>query len=270
MGDLRKTIPADEKFTAGVFLIDKPAGVTSFSVVRDVRRLLDVRKVGHAGTLDPFATGLLIVCAGRPATRLIERFMAGRKRYRAEIRLGVETDTLDPEGKVVRTLPVPELGRESIITCLEGFVGRQEQVPPIYSAVKHKGKPLYHYARKGVEIRKEPREIEIFSIDFLGYDPGSHRLGIEVVCSRGTYVRVLAVDIGRKLGSCAFLCGLRRLASGRFQVENSLAGEVLRKQNGAERLLAGMMPLEEAAALMEEKTPAGTHPVDGRKNSRKP
>ncbi|HER62594.1 MAG TPA: tRNA pseudouridine(55) synthase TruB, partial [Desulfobacteraceae bacterium] len=170
MGDCRTVVQDLEDFTAGIFLVDKPRGVTSFKVVRHVRRLLGIKKVGHAGTLDPFATGLLIICAGRPATRLIERFMGGTKIYRALLQLGQETETLDPEGKVCRTVPVPELSGEEIRTCLEDFTGRQQQVPPRYSAAKYKGKPLYHYARKGIEVVKEPKEIEIFSIDFNGYD----------------------------------------------------------------------------------------------------
>jgi tRNA pseudouridine55 synthase len=195
--DDRRTDAQDKPgFVAGVFLVDKPRGSTSFRVVRDVRRLLGIKKVGHAGTLDPFATGLLIICAGRPATRLIERFMGGRKVYRALLQLGQETDTLDPEGDVVRTAPVPVLSNEEIRDCLDGFTGRQQQVPPRYSAAKYKGKPLYHYARKGIEVIKEPKEIEIFSLDLKGYDLETHRLEIEVTCSRGTYIRVLAADIG--------------------------------------------------------------------------
>lgn len=238
---------------AGVVLVDKPAGSTSFSIVRQVRRLLGIRKVGHAGTLDPFATGLLIVCAGRPATRLIDRFMAGGKRYRAEIQLGMETETMDPEGRVTGTWPVPELTEERIRRCFAGFAGRQQQVPPPYSAVKHKGKPLYHYARKGIVVEKEPREVEIFSIGFRGYDPGTHRLAFDVCCSRGTYIRVLAAEIGRELGCGAFLRRLRRLASGPFAVADAVPGEVLAGEEGLTRLLAGMLPVEQAVAMLEEE-----------------
>jgi len=252
--DERRAAAEDEKgFTAGIFLVDKPRGSTSFSIVRDVRRLLGIKKVGHAGTLDPFATGLLIICAGRPATRLIERFVAGRKRYRAELQLGRETDTLDPEGQVVRNCPVPALSREEVAACLSCFVGGQQQVPPMYSAVKHQGRPLYHYARKGIEVRKEPREIEVYSIDLLDFDPGNHRLEIEVTCSRGTYIRVLAADIGRRLGSCAYLVALRRLGSGRFSVADSLPGESLRQPGGRRMLLAGMISVERAESLLQDE-----------------
>lgn len=237
-------------FTAGVFLLDKPAGVTSFSVVRQVRRLLAIKKVGHAGTLDPFATGLLVVCAGRPATRLIDRFMAGTKKYAATLQLGVETETLDPEGCVVRTAPVPDLTEERLRFCLAGFTGRQKQVPPFYSAVKHKGKPLYHYARKGIEIQKEARDIEIYAIGVGSYDSRSHQLQLEVSCSRGTYIRVLAADIGRELGCGAYLLELRRLVSGPFSVAESLPADALAGPDGLTHLMAAMLPVDEALAKL--------------------
>ena len=249
-------VQESEGFTAGVFLVDKPRKSTSFSVVRDVRRLLGIKKVGHAGTLDPFATGLLIVCAGRPATRLIERFMGGKKVYRALLQLGQETDTLDPEGDVVNTAPVSVLSSEEIKVCLAGFIGKQQQVPPKYSAAKHKGKPLYHYARKGIEVIKESKEIEIFSLDFNDYNPETHRLEIEVTCSRGTYIRVLAADIGKKLGSCAHLLELRRLSSGRFSVVDSLSGELLKEPEGQQALLTGMLSVESVMAMLDEEESA--------------
>jgi tRNA pseudouridine55 synthase len=226
--------------------------VTSFNVVRDVRRLLDIKKVGHAGTLDPFATGLLIICAGRPATRLIERFMSGRKVYQAMLQLGQETETLDPEGNVIRTTPVPELSTEEITHCLQGFIGRQQQVPPKYSAVKYKGKPLYHYARKGIEVEKEPKEIEIFALDLQGYDPVTKRLEVMVTCSRGTYVRVLAADIGTTIGCGAHLVELRRLGSGSFSVADSISGNALKQPDGKQKLLAGMITVDTVLELLAE------------------
>ena len=252
MDEFRNDDHDKKDFTAGVFLIDKPRGLTSFSIVRDVRRLLDMKKVGHAGTLDPFATGLLIICAGRPATRLIEGFMSGRKVYQAVLQLGQETTTLDPEGEVIQTAPVPGMTEEDIKICLEGFVGSQQQVPPMFSAVKHKGKPLYHYARKGVEIKKEPREIEVYSLDFMGYDPENHRLEIKVICSRGTYIRVLAADIGKKIGCGAHLVELRRLGSGRFSVADSLSGDALKRHDGKQKLLANMISVEQAVEQLAE------------------
>ncbi len=237
-----------QPFSAGVMLIDKPTGITSFGIVRKVRRLLGVKKVGHAGTLDPFAGGLLIVCAGRGATRHIEQFMQGRKRYRAVLQLGVETETQDREGKTTATAAVPELKPGDIEQCLEEFLGPQLQAPPPFSAAKHKGKPLYHYARKGIMIHKEPKAIEIYTLCCLGYDACNHLLDCEITCSRGTYIRVLAADIGKKLGCGAHLHALRRTQSGSFTVDGALAGTMLDTDNALEQLLSGMMSVDQALA----------------------
>ncbi len=234
------------EFVAGVFPVDKPRGMTSFGVVRRVRYLLGIKKVGHAGTLDPFATGVLILCAGRPATRHIDRFMSGRKEYRALLQLGVETETQDPEGRITARAPVPALSGAEIEACLAEFVGTRMQAPPPYSAAKYKGKPLYHYARQGIVISKEPRPVQIHRIDCLGYDPVLARLDITVSCSRGTYIRVLAAEIGARLGCGAHLLELRRTASGCFSVEQCVDGELLFAENGLEHLLSGMIPVEEA------------------------
>jgi len=240
----------DAELRAGVFLIDKPVGWTSFTVVRQVRRLLNIKKVGHAGTLDPFASGLLIICAGRPATRLVDRFMVGRKTYSALLQLGVETETQDPEGSVCRTAPVPELSRADIEICLQRFVGPQLQAPPPYSAAKYKGKPLYHYARKGIEVKKEPKPIEIYGLAFGGYDPQLHQLRLEVACSRGTYVRVLAEDIGRELGCGAHLKELRRLGSGSFSVADSLPGEKLEQEDALQKLVDARISVDRALIIL--------------------
>lgn len=253
MEDSRSEEKRQQESAAGVFLIDKPRGATSFSMVRHVRRLLGIKKVGHAGTLDPFATGLLIVCAGRPATRLVERFMAGKKVYSAVLQLGAETETMDTEGGISRTSAVPQLGREELEDCLAGFTGRIMQVPPPFSAVKYRGKPLYHYARKGVAVIKEPREIEIYSLAVRSYDDCSHRLEIDVVCSRGTYIRVLAADIGNRLGCGAHLAELRRLASGGFSVEDSLPGDSLAGPEGLQDLMRGRISLDRALAMLGEQ-----------------
>ncbi len=234
------------EFVAGVFPVDKPRGKTSFAVVRRVRHLLGIKKVGHAGTLDPFATGVLILCAGRPATQHIERFMSGRKEYRALLQLGVETETQDPEGRITARAPVPALSGTEIAACLAEFVGTRMQAPPPYSAAKYKGKPLYHYARQGIVISKEPRPVQIHRIDCLGYDPVLARLEIMVSCSRGTYIRVLAAEIGTRIGCGAHLLELRRTASGGFSVEECLDGGLLFAENGLEHLLAGMIPVEAA------------------------
>ena len=239
-------------FSAGVTLIDKPTGITSFGIVRKVRRLLGVKKVGHAGTLDPFASGLLIVCAGRGATRHIEEFMQGRKRYRAVLQLGMETETQDREGRITATRAVPDLTPADIEQCLQRFVGPQLQAPPPFSAAKHKGKPLYHYARQGIMIRKEPRAIEIYSLCCLRYDASTHLLECEVVCSRGTYIRVLAADIGESLGCGAHLHALRRTESSGFTVEDALAGTLLDADNALEHLLSAMMSVDQALACTKK------------------
>jgi tRNA pseudouridine55 synthase len=241
----------EQAISAGVVLVDKPAGATSFDVVRQVRRLLGIKKVGHAGTLDPFATGLLILCAGRSATRHIDGFMSGSKEYQAVVQLGAETDTLDPEGELIRTAPVPLLSEEGLRSCLAAFTGGQQQVPPAYSAVKYKGKPLYHYARRGILVEKEARRIEIYSLRLDGFDQQAGRLRMTVRCSRGTYIRVLAADIGRKLGCGAHLVGLRRTASGNFSVADALPGGVLSEPDGGRLLRRAMMSVEEALAGLD-------------------
>ena len=236
-------------WSEGVFLVDKPEGLTSFAIVRRIRWLLGIKKVGHAGTLDPFASGLLIVCAGRAATRHIDRFMVGRKTYLAQLQLGVETTTLDPEGTVTATHAVPPLEQGTIDTCLRHHLGPQLQAPPPYSAAKHKGKPLYVYARQGVLIEKEAKPIEIFRLDCVAYDAATQRLTVTVECSRGTYIRVLAADIGRTLGCGAHLIGLRRTCSGAFAVENSLPGKALFAEDGRQQLLNSRRSIDEVLQI---------------------
>ena len=234
-----------QAWSDGVFLVDKPEGLTSFAIVRRIRWLLGIKKVGHAGTLDPFATGLLIVCVGRTATKHIEQFMNGRKTYIALVQLGVETETQDPEGTVTKTAPVPEFDPEALVACLQRYAGPQMQAPPPYSAAKHKGQPLYTYARKGIFIEKAAKQIEIHRLDCLGYDAATHQLTIAVECSRGTYIRVLAADIGRSLGCGAHLIGLRRTRSGLHSVDDSLSGSALFAENGLQLLQDGRRGIDE-------------------------
>lgn len=242
-------------FHAGVFLVDKPAGMTSFGVVRRVKKLLNIKKVGHAGTLDPFATGLLIVCAGRPATRLISSFMDGEKEYIATLKLGERTTTLDPEGEVTRRCDVGTLQAGTIADCLTKFTGRQLQKPPQYSALKHKGKPLYYYARKGIKVEKEPREIFIDCLERVDGDKDVTdqfpELKIRVVCSKGTYIRSLADDIGNALGCGAHLVGLRRTRSGVFTIENAVEGDALADESKKSEILSRMMTVEDVGKLLQ-------------------
>ncbi len=231
----------------GIFLIDKPPGPTSFRIVQQVRRALKIKKVGHSGTLDPFASGLLIVCAGRAATKNIPLLMEGEKEYEATLKLGIETETHDPEGKITNENPVPELTVAEVTACLQTFSGKQLQTPPQYSALKHNGKPLYYYARRGIKIAKEPRQIEVSAIACLAL----HRdeLAIRVTCSKGTYIRVLAADIGRALGCGAHLKELRRTRNGPFHVSDGLAGEKLIDSDLArQQLLQNRYSVEEVTA----------------------
>jgi tRNA pseudouridine55 synthase len=215
----------------GVVLVDKPPGRTSFSVVRSVRNIFGVKKVGHAGTLDPFASGLLVVCIGRPATRLIGKLMEGEKTYQATVVLGKVSTTQDPEGEISAGGPVPALDRDTIEAALEDFRGTIIQTPPRFSALKYRGKPLYHYARKGIAITKEPREVTIHELQLkgleLGSDEDSPLLELLIKCSKGTYIRSLAEDIGNALGCGAYLSALRRTQSGCFTVEESIPGDSL-------------------------------------------
>lgn len=203
---------------AGILNVDKPPGVTSHDVVDTVRRLAGQRKVGHAGTLDPMATGVLLVCLGK-ATRVAEYLMQGRKRYRATIVLGATTDTYDAEGQITSTSDDTEFTKAEVEAALATFVGSIEQVPPMYSAIKREGQPLYRLARQGKTVERSPRPVQIDAIDLLAWTPPS--LSIDVTCSPGTYVRSLAHDLGQCLGSGAYLSSLVRLASGRFTIEDA-------------------------------------------------
>ncbi len=203
----------------GFILIDKPAGITSHDVVSRVRRILGTRKVGHTGTLDPFATGVLPV-AVNDGTKCIPFLDEGSKTYEALLRLGVTTDTLDMTGAVLTESDTSCISREQLLSALSEFTGSISQIPPMYSAIKQSGQPLYKLARQGVEVERQARDVEIFSLELLSFDlPFA---AIRVVCSRGTYVRSLADDIGRRLGCGAALQELRRTASGPFHIENAV------------------------------------------------
>jgi len=219
----------------GVFPVCKPEGVSSFRMVQLVRRILGIKKVGHTGTLDPFASGVLVLCAGRPATRLIPQLMEGDKEYEATLQLGVITETQDPEGRVVERRPVGDISQRDIAECLAKFTGEQMQTPPAYSALKHMGKPLYHYARKGIKVVKEPRVIIIKELQCLGLDRETVKL--RVTCSKGTYIRTLAADIGEFLGCGAHLSRLERIRNGFFSLAATLPGEKLFSRETGRSLL---------------------------------
>lgn len=228
---------------SGILNVDKPPGMTSHDVVDAVRRLAGQRKVGHAGTLDPMATGVLLLCLGQ-ATRLSEYLMAGRKRYRATVVVGVETDTYDAEGEVVSTGGRIEFSRQEIESALAGFQGHIEQVPPMYSALKQGGQSLHRLARQGRVVERHPRPVEIDEIRLLDWTPPA--LILEVDCSPGTYIRSLAHDLGQRLGAGAHLACLVRLRSGRFILEEAASLERLEEafQHGQEARY--LLPLDEA------------------------
>jgi tRNA pseudouridine55 synthase len=192
----------------GILLLDKPLGLSSNAALQRVRRLLRAEKAGHVGSLDPLATGMLPICLGE-ATKIAGDIVAGRKRYRFTIALGTRTATGDVEGGVVETLPVPAFDRALLDATLARFAGRTMQVPPMYSAIKRDGQPLYKLARAGVEVERAPREIEIYEFAVLGFDAA--RIELEASCSKGTYIRTLAEDIARALGTCGHVAALRRL-----------------------------------------------------------
>lgn len=208
----------------GVLIIDKPAGMTSFDVVRQVRRMVNTRRVGHAGTLDPMATGVLPVAIGT-ATRLIEYMMAGDKTYRATLKLGSATDTQDSEGRVLEEKPWQSVDRAAVDAAVENFVGDIEQLPPMYSALKKDGQPLYKLARQGIEVEREPRKAHVKSLTINDFS--APYLTFTVDCSKGTYVRTLCHDIGNILGCGAHMTDLRRLTCGRFDLAKSHPLQVL-------------------------------------------
>ncbi|MFQ6014327.1 MAG: tRNA pseudouridine(55) synthase TruB [Anaerolineae bacterium] len=214
-----ETVP-DHQEAPGILNVNKPAGMTSHDVVAAVRRMSGQKRVGHAGTLDPLATGVLLICLGQ-ATRVIEYLQRFPKVYCAQIRLGVVTDTYDAEGEVISEVAELNVSRDQIEEVLPSFMGQIEQVPPLYSALKHKGQPLYKLARQGIEIEREARVVEIYRLQITDWTPPL--LELEVECSKGTYIRSLAHDLGQMLGCGAHLSKLVRRASGHFTLEESIS-----------------------------------------------
>ena len=213
----------DSDFTSGeVILIDKHAGVSSFYIVKVIRGITKVKKVGHAGTLDPNATGLLVVCTGKK-TKEIYKFQDAQKVYSGTMVLGQRTASMDSEAEVIEEKPINHVDSYLIASKIPQFVGTIKQVPPMFSALKHKGKPLYKYARNGVDVKREPREVTISSFEVT--DIEMPRIKFRVNCSKGTYVRVLADDFGKALGTVAFLETLRREAIGQLNVIDALSLE---------------------------------------------
>lgn len=258
----------------GVLLLDKPAGMTSNAALQKAKWLLNAAKAGHTGTLDPMATGLLPLCFGE-ATKFAGELLAADKRYAATVRLGVRTDTADAEGQVLETRPVA-VTREQVEAVLARFRGDILQVPPMHSALKRDGRPLYEYARKGIELERAPRTVKIHTLDLRLFD--GDRIEFDVDCSKGTYIRTLAQDIGEALGCGGYLTALRRTRIGSLQLEETFTLDALEALSPAAReallqpadaLLATLprLDLNEDAAQRfghGQTVPAGQGPVAGK------
>jgi tRNA pseudouridine55 synthase len=255
----------------GVLLLDKPEGLSSNAALQRVRRLLGADKAGHVGSLDPLASGMLPICLGE-ATKLAGEMLAGRKCYEFTLELGARTATGDREGEVVERTDVPQLTSAAITEALAGFHGAQPQIPPMYSALKREGRPLYQLARAGIEVERAPRQIQIDRLELLGRE--DTRLRLTLLCSKGTYVRVLAEDIARALGSCGHVIELRRCYVEPFGSTPMQTLEVLEQaheQGGAVPLIAADQALPHmpsvrvpaAAALRLRQGQVLTLPVTG-------
>lgn len=212
-----------------VFLIDKEDGITSHDVVYRLRRKLNIKKIGHTGTLDPFATGLLIVCVGE-ATKIARFIEAQKKTYVAQLRLGIKTNTGDLSGEIVKELDIPNIDIQTIEEVFASFIGEISQVPPMYSAIKINGQKLYNLARKGEIVDRPQRKVTIHALKILKFE--NNILTFEVECSKGTYVRTLGEDIAEKLGTCGNLISLRRTKIGDNLVENAYKIDEIDEEKG--------------------------------------
>ncbi|NLK38392.1 MAG: tRNA pseudouridine(55) synthase TruB [Epulopiscium sp.] len=226
----------------GILNINKEKGYTSHDVVAVVRRTLQQKKVGHTGTLDPDAEGVLPICLGK-ATRLADDIMAAHKVYRAVLTLGVTTDTEDASGEILEQKPV-DFDEEAIQEAVDNFVGEIQQIPPMYSAIKIQGKKLYQLAREGKEIERAPRNVTIHDIKIQKFLP-PNQLEMDIYCSKGTYIRTLCADIGKKLGCGGHMASLIRLASGGFKLEDAITLDELKRLKEEDRLSEALIPMDE-------------------------
>lgn len=201
----------------GLIIVNKPAGMTSHDVVAKARKILQTKKIGHTGTLDPMATGVLVLCVGA-ATKLVQYLTCEEKKYDVEMRLGIKTDTGDISGNI---LEEKDISKQKIdITIFQEFIGKQKQIPPMYSAIKKDGVKLYELARKGISVEREARDIEIFSINNIKIDKDIIKFAVH--CSKGTYIRVLCEDIAEKIGTVGTMTKLNRIKTGEFSIENAI------------------------------------------------
>jgi tRNA pseudouridine55 synthase len=227
----------------GILLLDKPVGISSNAALQRAKRLFQAHKAGHTGNLDVLASGVLPVCFG-DATKVSSYLLNADKRYRTTGLLGTMTSTGDAEGEVIKSLPVPDISAAELHTLLTTMTGRQEQVPPMFSALKHQGQPLYKLARKGIEIERKARTVEIFDIRLLEFD--GQQMSLDVRCSKGTYIRTLVEDIGTALGSCATVTALRRTAASDYLIDDCVTLEQLQSlaEQGKEQLDALLYPVD--------------------------
>jgi len=235
----------------GFVVIDKPENMSSARVVSHVKRTLNAKKVGHAGTLDPFATGVMICCVNR-ATRLARFFLGGDKKYEALLHLGIETDTQDTTGQKISESRVPDCSEAEIQDVFRSFTGPLAQMPPVYSALKHKGIPLYKHARRGKPIQKPARQIMVRALHITGIQLPYIRF--EVTCSAGTYIRTLGADIGNALGCGGHLKTLRRTQSSRFSIADAMTLETFEEHAAGETFSRFAMGMTEALEAMPEQT----------------
>lgn len=228
----------------GILNINKPLGMTSFDVVRKIKTFANTKKVGHTGTLDPEASGVLPICIGQ-ATKLVDYIMKDYKVYRVELKLGVITDTYDREGKVIKTSEV-NVSIGEVESVIKSFIGEIDQIPPMYSALKVNGQRLYSLARKGIEVERKPRKINIYNIEILGTELPN--ITFEVKCSKGTYIRSLCYDIGNKLACGGTMWNLQRTETGNFNISSAVELKDLNKDN----ILNYLIPMDKALAAYPE------------------
>ena len=234
--------PSIQQAPTGILLVDKPQGITSHDVVAKMRRVFKVKKVGHAGTLDPMATGLLIILIGK-ATKASQYLMSVDKEYVGTIKLGEVTDSQDADGEIVTTKPVPELVESDVIAQMQAFMGDQYQTPPMFSAKKINGQKLYNLARKGKEVAREPRVIHISRFELTQFE--LPEVSFIVRSSKGAYIRTLAHDLGDRLGCGGHLSALRRTAAGEFRIEGASTIETLETMTPSE-LRQQLIPVNQA------------------------
>ncbi len=235
----------------GVLVLDKPEGKSSTEMVEYVKRKLRVRKAGHGGTLDPFATGVLPICLGR-GTKIAQFILEGDKEYEGQFELGIETETYDLTGEVIARHPVPELGLSDIQRVFDRFVGVIEQRPPAYSAAKFHGRPLYKYAREGLKVEKPPKKIEILEFEALDYNPPLVRF--RIYCSKGAYIRSLIHEVGQVIGCGATLIRLKRLRKGPFTIDQALSTDEFEKLYQERRLEEKIISMSKALEFIPALT----------------